>query len=259
MSLIKIRNLHKAFGSHKVLRGLNLDITEGETLVILGRSGVGKSVLLKQIIGVDKPDQGFVEIHGTNITELEESELYQVIKGMGMLFQGGALFDSMTIGENVAFHLTQHGNPCEQVPLTEQEIDQRVAQALYMVGLEGKESLMPSELSGGMRKRAALARLIVYRPKIILYDEPTTGLDAITSKQINDLIIKTQKELKATSIVITHNIMTAMTVADRVAVFDPEKMISTIISAQDFREGKLPDDPLLKSFYENAFYGKKEK
>ena len=253
MKQIKIRNLWKAFGKHQVLKGLSLDIMKGETLVILGRSGVGNSVLLKQIIGIDKPDSGYVEIEDTRISELEESELYSVVKNMGMLFQGAALFDSMNVGQNVAFHLTQHQNLNSDIPISKEEIDKRVEEALDMVGLSGKQNIMPSELSGGMRKRAALARLIIYRPQVVLYDEPTTGLDAITSKQINDLIIKTQKELNATSVVITHNIMTAATVGDRIAVFDQDKMISTIIDAQDFIDGNLPDDPLLQSFYKNAF------
>jgi phospholipid/cholesterol/gamma-HCH transport system ATP-binding protein len=223
--MITIRNLKKSFKKFKVLDGVNLDIQKGETLVILGRSGTGKSVLLKHIIGITKPDEGTIDIGENRISDLTGPDLYKAVINMGMLFQGAALFDSMNVEENTSFFLDQHGDLATQIKLTDQEIHERVSKALDMVGLAGTEKKMPSELSGGMRKRAALARLIVYRPSIILYDEPTTGLDPITSMQINELIVKTQHELKATSIVVTHDILSALHVADRLALLDEGKIV----------------------------------
>ncbi|HEX2579763.1 MAG TPA: ATP-binding cassette domain-containing protein [Rhabdochlamydiaceae bacterium] len=222
--MIEIRNLKKSFKKSKVLDGVDLDIQKGETLVILGRSGTGKSVLLKHIIGITKPDDGTIDINGNRISDLSGPDLYKAVINMGMLFQGAALFDSMNVEENTGFFLDQHGDTATGATLSEQEIKDRVSHALEMVGLAGTQQKMPSELSGGMRKRAALARLIVYRPSIILYDEPTTGLDPITSMQINELIVKTQHELKATSIVVTHDILSALHVADRLALLDQGKI-----------------------------------
>jgi len=222
--MIKIRNLWKKYGKVQVLAGLDLDIKTGETLVILGRSGVGKSVLLKHIIGITKPDTGTIDVDGVRITDLKGEQLYKAIKSMGMLFQGGALFDSMNVEQNTAFYLTQHGDPNTGKLYTNGELKDTVAEALHMVGLEGTQKIMPSELSGGMRKRAALARLICYRPQILLYDEPTTGLDPITAMHINELIVKTQKELKATSIVVTHDILSALYVGDRLALHKDGKI-----------------------------------
>jgi phospholipid/cholesterol/gamma-HCH transport system ATP-binding protein len=222
--MIKIRNLKKTFKDHKVLDGLNLDVETGETLVILGRSGMGKSVLLKHIIGISKADDGTIDIGESRISDLSGPDLYKVVINMGMLFQGAALFDSMNVEENTGFFLNEHGDLTTNKKFTRDEIRDKVAHALEMVGLAGTEKKMPSELSGGMRKRAALARLIVYRPSIILYDEPTTGLDPITAMQINELIVKTQHELKATSIVVTHDILSALTVADRMALLDEGKI-----------------------------------
>jgi len=225
MAIITIRNLWKSYGKLLVLAGLDLDIDSGETLVILGRSGVGKSVLLKQIIGIDQPDSGRVEVKGHLISSLEGPELYRAIQGMGMLFQGGALFDSMTVEENTGFYLNQHPDPKTGQFLEPGEVEKRVSEALEMVGLAGQQPKMPSELSGGMKKRAALARLIAYRPTILLYDEPTTGLDPITAMQINELIVKIQKELQATSIVVTHDIVSALYVADRLALIEEGKIL----------------------------------
>jgi len=223
--MIIIKDLCKKFGSLAVMKNLNLEVKTGETLVVLGRSGVGKSVLLKHILGLTKPDSGYVEVDGVNITSLKGASLYQAIKNMGMLFQGAALFDSLSVEENTAFYLNQHGNLLEKRPYTKIEIQERVALALKMVGLEGTEKKMPSDLSGGMKKRAGLARLIAYRPQYLLYDEPTTGLDPVTAMQINELIVQTQKELKATSIVVTHDIVSALTVADRLALVEDGRII----------------------------------
>jgi phospholipid/cholesterol/gamma-HCH transport system ATP-binding protein len=241
--MIKAINLWKSYGNLEVLKGLNLEVQDGETLVVLGRSGIGKSVLLRQIIGIEKPDKGHVEIDGVNVSRMSTAELFKNVQRMGMLFQGSALFDSMTVGENTAFYLQQH-----QRGISETEIKKRVAEALKMVGLEGTEEKMPSDLSGGMRKRAALARLIIYRPKIILYDEPTTGLDPITAMQINELILQTQKELNATSIVVTHDIKSAIAVGDRLAFINEGRIIH-IAPKKEFME---IDDPLLHTFFENA-------
>ncbi|CAM0117253.1 ABC transporter ATP-binding protein [Rhabdochlamydiaceae symbiont of Dictyostelium giganteum] len=218
--LIRIRDLSKRFHQKEILKKLNLDIYPGETLVILGKSGTGKSVLLKHIIGLSKADSGSIEIGDKSLANLSSSDLYQITIEMGMLFQGAALFDSMTVEENTGFFLRHHGDLKQKKPLSEEEITLRVKDALKRVGLIEALTKMPSELSGGMKKRAALARLIVYNPSIILYDEPTTGLDPITSMQINELIVKTQQELKATSVVVTHDILSALYVGDRLALME---------------------------------------
>lgn len=223
--MITIKDLYKNYGKIAVLKGLTLQVNQGEILVILGKSGVGKSVLLKHIIGIEKPDSGFVQVDGINITDLDSFELYQQIKNMGMLFQGAALFDSINIEENTGFYLQYNDDPISKKRLNKKEIKTRVLDALKMVGLEDSIEKMPSSLSGGMKKRAALARLIAYRPKILLYDEPTTGLDPITSHQINELIIKTQNELNGTSIIVTHDIHSAWYVADRLALQRDGKII----------------------------------
>jgi phospholipid/cholesterol/gamma-HCH transport system ATP-binding protein len=246
--MIKIKDLWKSYGSLQVLKGLNLIIQEGETLVILGRSGVGKSVLLKQILGLEKPDSGLVEINGAPISSMTPQQLRKLPEKMGMLFQGGALFDSMTVGENTAFYLRQH-----ESNMNETEIQQRVSLALEMVGLAESAEKMPSDLSGGMRKRAALARVIAYRPVIVLYDEPTTGLDPITAMQINKLIRNTQKELQCTSVVVTHDICSALEVGDRLAFHHDGKIIH-IAPKEEFMR---IDDPLLHKFFENAIVTEK--
>jgi phospholipid/cholesterol/gamma-HCH transport system ATP-binding protein len=245
--MIHAHNLWKKYGKLEVLKGLSLDISEGETLVILGRSGVGKSVLLKHIIGLESPDDGYVEISGKRVTDLNIRAVRRGLKPIGMLFQGAALFDSLNVGENTAFYLRQHFPN-----LPDWEVEERVADALEMVGLPNIQTKLPSELSGGMRKRAALARLIVYRPEIILYDEPTTGLDPITSGQIYKLINRTKRELKATSIVVTHDLRCAMEVADRIA-FHHDGKIALIAPKDEFFQ---MDDPLLHEFFENAIIDK---
>ena len=212
--IINLQNINKSFGGKQVLRDLNLGIIEGETLVILGRSGCGKSVTLKILLGLMRPDSGNVLIHGEDISRLSEKSLFGIRRKFGMLFQGAALFDSMTVGENVAFALAEFSGKSNN------EIEEIVNRNLLFVDLEGTENLMPSELSGGMKKRAALARAMAYQPNIFLYDEPTTGLDPITATTINALIRKTQKKYNVTSIVVTHELDSAFSVADRVALMD---------------------------------------
>lgn len=245
---IVVEDLWKSYGSNQVLKGLSLTVYEGETLVILGRSGVGKSVLLKQIMGLEKPEKGNIFVNGTSIGDLSQKELFKTINNMGMLFQGGALFDSMTIEENTGFYLVEHVDPHLKRKLSDEEIKERAKLALNMVGLFGVENKIPSDLSGGMKKRAALARVIAYRPAILLYDEPTTGLDPITAMQINNLIVKTQQELNATSIVVTHDIRSALTVGNRLALHHEGKI--EIIEEKD--RFLNSEHPLIRSFLKDA-------
>lgn len=240
-AVIEVDDLWKSYGDQEVLKELSLLVETGETLVILGRSGVGKSVLLKHIIGIDKPDHGSIKVDGVNISTLDGEKKYQAVLNMGMLFQGAALFDSMNIEDNTGFYLMQHGDIKNKKKYTKAEIKERVDETLEMVDLGGSQKKMPSELSGGMRKRAGLARLIAYRPKYLLYDEPTTGLDPITAMQINELIVQTQKKLKATSIVVTHDIISSLFVADRLALHEGGK-ISCIDTPEAFME---IDNPII--------------
>lgn len=241
--MIRIQNLWKRYGNVDVLKGLSLEAQQGEILVILGRSGVGKSVLLRHIIGIEKPDMGTIEVDGVDITRLKKHEIYHAVKNMGMLFQGSALFDSMNIEENTGFYLKQHGDLITKKKFPPHVIEKKVQEALEMVGLQGEGKKMPSDLSGGMRKRASLARLIVYRPSILLYDEPTTGLDPITAGQINELIVQTQKELRGTSIVVTHDLASALFIADRLALHQ-EGQIAFIAKPDEFLK---IDNPIINA------------
>jgi phospholipid/cholesterol/gamma-HCH transport system ATP-binding protein len=211
MNMISVQRLEKTLGLQEVLRGVDLEIMKGETCVVLGRSGSGKSVLLKHLIGLFKPTAGEVWVDGENVALLAERQLGHVRKKLGMLFQSGALFDSMNVEENIAFPLRESGLKDAKV------IRDRVAEALEMVDLAGEQKKMPEDLSGGMRKRVGLARTIVSRPACILYDEPTTGLDPIATDSINHLIRRLQKRLAVTSVVVTHDMKTAFHTADRVA------------------------------------------
>ena len=209
--MIHVTDLHKKLGAQQVLSGITLKITRGQTHVILGRSGCGKSVLLKHLVGLLQPDSGKIVIDGEDIASLRERQLGRIRKKVGILFQSGALFDSMSAAENIAFPLREAGIKDEEV------IRQKVAEALEMVDLGGEQQKMPENLSGGMRKRLGLARTIVSRPACILYDEPTTGLDPIATDSINRLIRRLQKRLNATSVVVTHDMKTAFHTADRIA------------------------------------------
>ena len=210
--MIEISDLHKSFGSQRVLRGVNLDIHDGETMVVLGRSGTGKSVLLKLIIALLRPDRGSIVVDGQDVNTLNYDELGELRKRIGMLFQMAALFDSMTVAENVGLGLR------ESRLLSEEQIAAIVAEKLGLVGLSGIENKKPSELSGGMRKRVGLARAVAMNPDYILYDEPTTGLDPITARQINILIRELQAKLQVTSIVVTHDLHSAYQVGDRLCL-----------------------------------------
>ena len=218
-TLIMVRDLCKSFGSNHVLQGLNLEVNRGEDIVVIGGSGTGKSVLIKCIIGLLKPDRGTIYIDGEEITYYNEAKLNEIRKKFGMLFQFGALFDSMPVWENVGFGLKQHTN------LKDYEIRDIVAEKLAMVGLKGVEYLMPSELSGGMKKRVSLARAIAMEPEILLYDEPTTGLDPIMADVINELIIQLREKLRVTSMAITHDMKSAYKIGDRIAMLYKGKII----------------------------------
>ena len=217
--MIKIQNLSKTFNHNLVLDDLSLNIQTGQTCVIIGRSGCGKSVLLKHIIGLLKPDAGRVMIEGREVAKLKETELVALRSKISMVFQGGALFDSMDVAENVGFSLFEHTH------LSRKEILQRVEESLSLVGLGGIGNLMPSELSGGMKKRVALARAICIRPEIILYDEPTTGVDPITADSINELIRSLHDKLQVTSLVVTHDMKSAYHIADKIAMLYKGKII----------------------------------
>jgi phospholipid/cholesterol/gamma-HCH transport system ATP-binding protein len=216
--MIEVRQLKKSFGSQVILDGVDLRIESGESAVIIGRSGGGKSVLLKHLIGLLQADAGEVWVDNENITRMSERQLLRVRRKFGMVFQGAALFDSMTVAENVAFGLRRHEH------LTEAEIQKRVAAVLDVVDLPGTEKKKPAELSGGMRKRVGLARAIIYEPQIVLYDEPTTGLDPIVSDSIDQLIIRVRDHFKVTSVVVTHDMRSARRVGNHVLMLHEKKI-----------------------------------
>jgi len=241
--IIEFKDVYKSFNGILVHNGINLSIIEGEIISLLGGSGSGKSVLLKELIGLMKPDKGDILVLDNNVTQMNEEALIELREHIGMLFQGAALFDSLTVFENIAYPLREH------LKLTEREIQERVAKKLHLVGLSGIEEKMPDELSGGMKKRVGLARAIATEPKIILYDEPTTGLDPMTAQRINDLIIELQKKLGITTIVVTHDLHCVKTVSDRIAMLHEGKIVavgtweelvtSEIQVVQDFISGNI--------------------
>lgn len=243
--MIEIIDLHKSFGSNYVLRGANLRVEKGESMVVIGGSGSGKSVLIKHIIGTLKPDRGSILIDSVDIARLGENELYEIRKRFGMLFQGAALFDSMKVWENVAFALMRHGK------LKEEDAKEIAVEKLRMVGLVGVENLMPSELSGGMKKRVGLARAIAHEPEILLYDEPTTGLDPIMADAINNLIIEMKQRLSVTSIAITHDMNSAYKIADRIAMLYEGRIIE--VGTPD--EIKNTSNEIVKQFITGSAVG----
>jgi phospholipid/cholesterol/gamma-HCH transport system ATP-binding protein len=243
--MIKLVDIHKSFGTQKVLDGLNLTIEAGKTTVIIGRSGGGKSVLLKHIIGLIKPDRGQVLVDETDIIGLSEKNLNEVRKKFGMLFQEAALFDSMNVGENVAFPLR------EQTKLKEEEIRRTVAERLKAVGLSGVEGKMPSELSGGMRKRVGLARAIALHPQIVLFDEPTTGLDPIMTEAVNQLIVDTQQSFNLTCVVISHDIQSIFRIGHKIAMLYEGR----IIEYGTPEEIRASDNPVMKQFLSGSVDG----
>jgi phospholipid/cholesterol/gamma-HCH transport system ATP-binding protein len=230
-NLIEVRNLRQSIGNQEILRGVDLDVSRGETVVLLGQSGGGKSVFLRHLIGLMRPLSGSIKIEGEEIAHLDERQLEPVRRKIGMLFQDGALFDSMTVFENVAFPLRERGERDEKI------IHNKVAYALELVSLQGQEQKMPVNLSGGMRKRAALARAIISEPACILYDEPTAGLDPIVSDTINRLIRRLQSQLRVTSIVVTHDMISTDHIADRVALL---------------REGRIHFDGTLNQLHSSS-------
>jgi len=230
-NIIELKNLRKSFKGRLVLEDLDFSIKKGESLVIIGRSGCGKSVLLKHIIGLLRPDAGDVIVDGENIAELNHKGLAAMRKKIGMLFQGAALFDSLTVFENVGFELLEHSDKSLD------EISARVAECLKMVGLHGIEDLKPAELSGGMKKRVGLARAICMSPDIILFDEPTTGIDPIMGDIINNLIRYLHHKLNVTSITVTHDMKSAYKIADRICMFYNKKLVE-VGSPEDARHSK---------------------
>ncbi len=243
--MIELIDIHKSFGKQAVLSGLNLRIEDDRTTVIIGRSGGGKSVLLKHIIGLIKPDRGQVVVDGTDITRLDDHGLNEVRKKFGMLFQEAALFDSMTVGDNVAFPLREHSR------MKESEIRDVVADRLRAVGLSGVEGKMPSELSGGMRKRVGLARAIAMRPRIVLFDEPTTGLDPVMTEAINALIMETQSRFDLTCVVISHDLQSIFKIGHQIAMLY-EGQIIACGTPDDFRAS---NDPVIRQFLAGSIDG----
>lgn len=243
--MIEIQDLQKSFKDHHVLRGVNLSVEKGESRVIIGGSGCGKSVLLKCIIGLIRPDSGKIIIDQEDVTKFKDRDWNRARRRFGMLFQGAALFDSLSVAENVAFPLS------ENTSLSKGEIDRIVSDKLKLVGLQNVENLRPSELSGGMRKRVGLARALAMEPEFLLYDEPTTGLDPIMSDAINNLIIEMRERLKVTSIAITHDMTSAYKIADKISMLYEGK----IIFSGNPTEIKRTEDKIVQQFITGSAHG----
>jgi phospholipid/cholesterol/gamma-HCH transport system ATP-binding protein len=240
--MIEVRDLKKSFGTHVILNGVNLQIAEGESVVIIGRSGGGKSVLLKHLIGLLTPDSGQVLIEGENIVPMNERELLRVRHKFGMLFQSAALFDSMTVAENVGFAFRRDRS------LPEAEVRKKVADVLEMVDLPGTEDKKPAELSGGMRKRVGLARAIIYHPRIVLYDEPTTGLDPVASDSIDKLILRVRDRLDVTTVVVTHDMRSARRLGQRIMMMYNQRIHATGTPDEIFQSA----DPIVRKFIDGV-------
>jgi phospholipid/cholesterol/gamma-HCH transport system ATP-binding protein len=237
--MIRFSDVHKAFGAKQVLAGLTLDIPDGSTTVIIGFSGTGKSVALKHIVGLLQPDQGTVEVDGQVVHELDPDGLAALRAHVGYVFQFAALFDSLSVADNIRLGLARRG-------LREDEIQSRIVQSLALVDLAGAETRFPAELSGGMRKRVGIARAIALRPRYILYDEPTTGLDPVTSAVIDELMVRTRQELGVTGVVVTHDMRSAYTVGDRIAMLY-EGRIRQVGTVEEIQQ---TDDPVVRNFIE---------
>jgi phospholipid/cholesterol/gamma-HCH transport system ATP-binding protein len=240
--MIEVRDLNKSFASHPVLEGVNLRIEQGESVVIIGRSGGGKSVLLKHLIGLLEPDSGQVLIDGENIVDMNERQLLHVRRKFGMLFQSAALFDSLNVAENVAFAFRRERS------LPPQEVARKVGEVLELVDLPGIEAKKPSELSGGMRKRVGLARAIIYQPRIVLYDEPTTGLDPVVSDSIDQLILRVRDRLDVTTVVVTHDMRSARRLGQRILMLHERKIYAEGTPDQIFES----NDPVVRRFIEGV-------
>jgi len=240
--MIEVRDLKKSYGSNLVLDGVSFGIEKGESVVIIGRSGGGKSVLLKHLIGLLRPESGQVLIAGEDISRMNERELIRVRQRFGMLFQGAALFDSMTVAENVAFAFRHERS------LTPAAVTLKVAEALEMVDLPGTENKKPSELSGGMKKRVGLARAIVYQPEIVLYDEPTTGLDPIVSDSIDQLILRVRDRLRVTTVVVTHDMRSARRLGQRILMLHNKRIYANGTPDEIFTSA----DPVVKQFIDGV-------
>lgn len=243
--MIEISGVEKSLNGNMVLRGVNLRIEKGSTCVIIGRSGCGKSVLLKHIVGILKPDKGRIIIDGKDVTSLDEKELDSLRLKIGLVFQGGALFDSLNVGENVGFGLIEH----DHIP--QDELSGRIEESLSLVGLSGISNLMPSDLSGGMKKRVALARALCIKPEIILYDEPTTGLDPISADSINELIKNLHDKINITSIVVTHDMKSAYKIGDKIAMLYQGRIVAEG-SPRDIEGSK---DPVVHQFINGLAHG----